>query len=97
MRLELSVTDKELDKARIEEAWRIWTDPKTLAMPTEVRMVAGEVARLARENWTPDPLDVEVERLMGWEPPTGMVNTVWVRDQFRKALERGIEIGRDHG
>lgn len=50
------MTGAELDEARIEEAWRIWTEPRTTPMPTEIRIVARDVARLAREGWCPsDP------------------------------------------
>ena len=48
------MTNEELDEARVKEGWRIVQDRP----PTHVFFfgeVAREVARLAREGWTPPP------------------------------------------
>lgn len=48
------MTNEELDKARISEACRIISDDKT-------KWLLGEVARLAREGWTPPaPVDPDI-------------------------------------
>jgi hypothetical protein len=49
------MTNEELDKARADEAWRIYTGgPKT-------DRLAAIAARLAREGWTPpEPVDPDV-------------------------------------
>ena len=48
------MTNEELDKARVDEACRIISDDKT-------KWLLGEVARLAREGWTPPaPVDPDV-------------------------------------
>lgn len=86
------MTDEELDTARAAEARRQsskypheeWADPVVVA------------ARLAREGWTPpDPLEAEIESVVAeHEKSIGLsVNRLGHR-LVRKALERGIEIGK---
>ena len=48
------MTNEELDRARIDEACRLVNDDKT-------KFLLGEVARLAREGWTPPvPVDPDL-------------------------------------
>lgn len=86
------VTDDELDRAQAEEAWRrlgLVTDHKEY----DAALLA---LRLAREGWRPlDPLEAEVEKLAkAYEGLHGYVVGPITRDILRKAIERGIEIGR---
>lgn len=91
------MTDEELDRARSQEAHRMWTDGRPDGYNFDV---AATAARLAREGWTPpDPLVAEVNKLT-----TGVIFhfdkerlAPTIDDIVRKAIERGIEIGRDHG
>jgi hypothetical protein len=61
------MTDEELDKARCDEAWRIYNDSianKEYLTTSVIRIVA----RLARENWTPpEPVDPDVLAYREWE------------------------------
>lgn len=92
----------ELDQARAQEANRLWGE--AINGP-HVAIIA---ARLAREGWTPpDPLEAEIRAILG--PHAGGksgLNTTCLTfhaettvNYIRKALERGIQIGREkpHG
>lgn len=88
------MTDEELDRARAIEAYRVVYGDVGEA-GGKFTIMAGVAARLAREGWMPpDPLEDEIERLrhtlgIRWaDEAIGMT-------YLRKALERGIEIGRD--
>jgi hypothetical protein len=53
------MTPEELDKARAEEAWRVWEGVKpSLCEDNDVALFA---ARLAREGWMPpEPVDPDL-------------------------------------
>ncbi len=74
------MTNEELDKARIDEACRIISDDKT-------KWLLGEVARLAREGWTP-PVAVD--------PDLAEAEAIWFegKSSFDLVLE-GIKRGRE--
>jgi hypothetical protein len=79
------MTGEELDRERAFEARRICHGSLDDLM--------AEAARLAREGWTPpDPLEDALDELMAWWKHTGE-NTL-PSHLARKALERGIAIGR---
>ena len=73
------MTNEELDRARIDEACRIISDDKT-------KWLLGEVARLAREGWTPpEPVD----------PDLGEAETLWLEGLIERNLAlAGIKRGR---
>ncbi len=48
------MTNEELDKARVVEAWRIYDEAVAQKLPFHASVVRT-VARLAREGWTPPP------------------------------------------
>jgi len=84
------MTNEELDRARSDEAYRIWLE-------TKGREVVGVIsARLAREGWTPfkpvDPDLAEAEHLTvdyrnsKFHP----ITSEW----FLKAIKRGRELER---
>ena len=77
------MTNEELDRARIDEACRIISDDKT-------KWLLGEVARLAREGWTPpaavDPDIAEAEAL--W------LECITTFDLAFAAIKRGRELER---
>ena len=60
------MSPEELDKARGEEAWRVWNDTR----PNEngaLPVPATIAARLAREGWTPpEPVDWDVLAFREW-------------------------------
>ena len=54
------MTNKELDEARAEEAWRLWMGRQEADSSSWVI-----AARLAREGWTPpEPVDPDVQLAM---------------------------------
>lgn len=64
------MTDEELDGARAEEAWRIFSDAVAAGQDlTGLVGVALIAARLARTGWTPpEPVDPdELEARKVWE------------------------------
>jgi hypothetical protein len=87
------MTDEELDRARAMEAIKLANGRGWLSVE-----LASNAARLAREGRTPpDPLEAEVEAIFKEfqnHPELGALR--WGRLVTRKALERGIEIGRNH-
>lgn len=48
------MTNEELDKARVVEAWRIYDEAVAQKLPFHASVVRT-VARLAREGWMPPP------------------------------------------
>jgi len=79
------MTNEELDQARIDEACRLIKDDKT-------KWLLGEVARLAREGWTPpkvvDPDLAEAQQIFlnsSLTTPIGMTLT---------GIKRGRELER---
>ena len=58
------MTPEELDKARTDEAFRIWGGPQT-----HTAEIVGQIAaRLAREGYTPpEPVDPDVLAYREWE------------------------------
>lgn len=86
------MTDEELDRARAEEAARLVRGTcMTFSQQCQI------AARLAREGWTPpDPLEAEVEFFFEEiEIPDDIEHADdCVRYRIRKALERGIELGK---
>lgn len=95
------MTYDELDRARATEATLIWKNASQSTLPH--LGIAETAARLAREGWVPpDPLEAEIRAILG--PHAGGksgINTTCLAfhaettvDYIRKALERGIEIGK---
>lgn len=83
------MTGSELDRARAEEAMK--SLPIVGTNERGYMAIAEIAAKLGREGWTPpDPLQVEIEKI---EFSIGGDYFVF-RDLVRKALERGIEIGK---
>jgi hypothetical protein len=63
------MTPEELDKARVDEAFRIWGGPQTYT----AEIVGQTAARLAREGWTPpEPVDPDVLALKEWAAAQGV-------------------------
>lgn len=87
------MTNEELDKARAEEAHRIWVD-----MPGfDLRDVAPIAARLAREGWQPtpavDPLEAAFGEIHGWRVAGGETWEVSIARRLRQVLPKhGLEI-----
>lgn len=84
------MTDEELDRARASEAIRL--SPEYANVP-EMLAIA---ARLAREGWMPpDPLEAAFNELTA--DTYGhhcLYSQSTMRERIRKALERGIELGK---
>lgn len=93
------MTDEELDRARAEEAFRrIYGDLECGDQDGGKFTLLGNLAaRLAREGWMPpDPLGAEIEKIAEWFGKEHRGIPPSTRDSWRYALERGIEIGREH-
>lgn len=91
------MTDEELDRARSQEAHRMWADGRPDGYNFDV---AATAARLAREGWTPpDPLQVEAQEIAHRYLGDGRLDPVRhvIIESLCVALSRGIKIGRDHG
>ena len=98
------MTNEELDRARADEAHRLWQKGGLMGNPVII------AARLAREGWTPpDPLLKEarevcaqVEEGRGSHSTaesfrTGAFDMSGVMEYALAALKRGIEVGKGRG
>lgn len=94
------MTDEELDRARADEAVRIYIKQKS-----ETPYLATIAARLAREGWMPDdPLGEEADKIImdgnisqQMAAHKGQIIHIdeWIKTTVLVALKRGIEIGKE--
>jgi hypothetical protein len=90
------MTNEELDKARVDEAWRV----AAREGHGKISMVA---ARLARENWTPpEPVDPDLVAWRRWALTSGLgylpsttAAGTWDQSESAKGFVAGARMARE--